>query len=117
MYVCMYQNVFLFNYIYIYIYIYVCICVCVLNHYDTHTHTHTHNYMCMFLYRCLCMCRICKCTSKKNLGKKLEYCEMGQHFLSFIAESETHVLYRCITHRVKYFKPLFLDILMIMAYR
>ncbi len=29
--------------------------------------------------------------------------------------SETHILYRFITHRIKYFKPLFLDILMIMA--
>ncbi len=28
-----------------------------------------------------------------------------------------HILYRFITHRVKYFKPLFLEILMIMAYR
>ncbi len=27
------------------------------------------------------------------------------------------ILYRFITHRVKYFKPLFLEILMIMAYR
>ncbi len=37
-------------------------------------------------------------------------------FLSLISESETHILYRFITH-VKYFKPLFLEILMIMAYR
>ncbi len=38
-------------------------------------------------------------------------------FLSLISESETHTLYRFITHRVKYFKPLFIAILMIMAYR
>ncbi len=35
--------------------------------------------------------------------------------LSLISESETHILYRFITHKVKYFKPLFLEILMIMA--
>ncbi len=33
-----------------------------------------------------------------------------------ISESETHILYRFITHRVQYFKPLFLTILMIMTY-
>ncbi len=49
--------------------------------------------------------------------KQLEYHEKGQYFLSLIIESETHILYRFITHRVKYFKPLFLEILMIMAYR
>ncbi len=49
--------------------------------------------------------------------KKLEYHEKGYYFLSLISESETHILYRCITHRVKYFKPLFLEILTIMAYR
>ncbi len=49
--------------------------------------------------------------------KTLEYHEKGQYFLSLVSESETHILYRFITHRVKYFKPLFLDILMIMAYR
>ncbi len=38
-------------------------------------------------------------------------------FLSLISESETHILYVFIIHRVKYFKPLFLEILMIMAYR
>ncbi len=48
--------------------------------------------------------------------KKLEYHENGQYFLSLISESETHILYR-VTYRVKYYKPLFLDILMIMAYR
>ncbi len=37
--------------------------------------------------------------------KKLEYNEKGQSFLSLISESETH---RFITHKVKYFKPLFL---------
>ncbi len=40
-----------------------------------------------------------------------------QSFLSLISESETHMLYRFITHRAKYFKPLFLEMLMIMAYR
>ncbi len=49
--------------------------------------------------------------------QKLEYHEKGQYFLSLISESETHILYRFITHRLKYFKPLFLEILMIMAYR
>ncbi len=49
--------------------------------------------------------------------KKFEYHEKGQYLLSLISESETHILYRFITHRGKYFKPLFLDILMIMAYR
>ncbi len=36
---------------------------------------------------------------------------------SLISESETRILYRFIAHRVKYFKPLFLEILMNMAYR
>ncbi len=49
--------------------------------------------------------------------KKNEYHEKGYYFLSLISESETHILYRFFTHRGKYFKPLFLDILMIMAYR
>ncbi len=49
--------------------------------------------------------------------KKLEYHEKGQYFLSLISESETHILYRFITHSVKYFKPLFLETLIIMAYR
>ncbi len=35
----------------------------------------------------------------------------------FCQGSETHILYRFITHRVQYFNSLFLDILMIMAYR
>lgn len=35
--------------------------------------------------------------------KKLEDCEKGQYFLSVISESETVILYRLITHRVKYF--------------
>ncbi len=38
-------------------------------------------------------------------------------FLSLISESETHILYRFFTHRVQYFKPLFLEMLMITAYR
>ncbi len=49
--------------------------------------------------------------------KKIEYHEKGQYFLSLISESETHILYRFITHRVKYFKPLFLEFFMIMASR
>ncbi len=48
--------------------------------------------------------------------KTFEYPEKGQYF-SLISESETHILYRFITYRVKYFKPLFLEIWMIMAYR
>ncbi len=47
------------------------------------------------------------------IGKILEYHEKGQGH----SESETHIFYRFITQRVKYFKTLFLDILMIMAYR
>ncbi len=50
-------------------------------------------------------------------SKKCEYHEKGQYFLSLISESETHILYRVITHIVKYFKLLFLEMLMIMAYR
>ncbi len=51
-------------------------------------------------------------TSKKlNIVKKVNI------FLSLISESETNILYRFITHRVKYFMPLFLEILMIVAYR
>ncbi len=38
-------------------------------------------------------------------------------FLSLISESEIHILYTLIARRVKYFKPLFLDMLMIVAYR
>ncbi len=38
-------------------------------------------------------------------------------FLSLISESETHMLYRFITHRVKYFKLLFIEIFILMAYR
>ncbi len=33
--------------------------------------------------------------------------------MSLISESEIHILYRFITHRVKYFKPLFLNILIL----
>ncbi len=47
--------------------------------------------------------------------KKIKYHEQGQYFLSLISESETHKLYSL--HRVKYFKPLFLEMLTIMAYR
>ncbi len=35
-------------------------------------------------------------------SKKIEYLEKGQYFVSFISESETHILYRFITHRLKY---------------
>ncbi len=49
--------------------------------------------------------------------KIFEYHEKGQYFLLLISESETHILYRFIAHRIKYFKPLFLEMLMIMAYR
>ncbi len=37
--------------------------------------------------------------------------------MSLISESETHILYIFITYRVKYCKLLFLEMLMIMAYR
>ncbi len=37
------------------------------------------------------------------------------YFLSLISESETHILYKFIKHRVKYYKPLFLEMLIIMA--
>ncbi len=37
--------------------------------------------------------------------------------MSLISESETHILYKFNTHRVKYFKPLFLEIWMSIAYR
>ncbi len=43
--------------------------------------------------------------------------EKGQYFLSLISESETIYVYRCITHKSEYVKPLFLEILTIMAYR
>ncbi len=49
--------------------------------------------------------------------KKNEYHEKGQYFLSLISESKTHILYIFITNKVKYFKRLFLEMLMIMAYR
>ncbi len=48
--------------------------------------------------------------------KKLEYHEKGHYFLSLISKSETHIFINSL-HRVKYFKPLFLEMLMIMAYR
>ncbi len=47
----------------------------------------------------------------------LKKMEKGQYFLSLISESETRILYRFSTHRVKYFNPLFIQILMVMAYR
>ncbi len=47
----------------------------------------------------------------------MKYHEKGQKIVSLVSESETHILFRFITIRVKYFKPLFLEIFMIMAYR
>ncbi len=57
------------------------------------------------------------CLIYRYIQKKNEYHEKGQYFSSLISESETHILYRFITHGVIYFKPLFLEMLMIMAYR
>ncbi len=37
--------------------------------------------------------------------KKVKYHEKGLYFLSLLSESETHILYKFITHRVKYVKP------------
>ncbi len=48
--------------------------------------------------------------------KKIEYHEKGQYFLSLISERKS-IYYIDSLHRVKYFKPLVLEILMIMAYR
>ncbi len=62
--------------------------------------------------QCVCVC-VCVCVYTGNLKKK----KKCQSFLSLISESETHILYRFITHRAKYFKPLFIEMLMIMAYR
>ncbi len=64
------------------------------------------NSILIVLFKCVCV--------QVHLTK-LEYHEKGQYFLSLISESETHILNRFITHRVKYFKPLFLEIFMIMA--
>ncbi len=75
---------------YIYIYIYIRVCVCIYIYIHIHTYIQVHI-------------------------KKLEYHVKGQYFLSLISESE--ILYRLITHRVKNFKPLFLEILTIMAGR
>ncbi len=41
--------------------------------------------------------RCCSCIYMVHL-KKCEYHEKGQYFLSLISESETHILYRFITH-------------------
>ncbi len=46
--------------------------------------------------------------------KKNEYHEKGQYFVSLISESET-TYYIDSLHRVKYVKPLFLEIVMFMA--
>jgi len=67
------------------------------------------------IYVCVHMCVLY--IYIRYIKKKIEYHEKGQHFLSLISESETHILYRFITHRVKYFKPLLLTFFMIMAYR
>ncbi len=59
-------------------------------------------------------------TNQRDTGtskKYIEYHEKGHNFLSLISESETHILYRFVTHRFKYFKPLFPEMLMIMADR
>ncbi len=45
----------------------------------------------------------------RYISKKKLYHEKGKYILSHISESETHILYRFITHRVTYFKPLFLN--------
>ncbi len=45
----------------------------------------------------------------RYISKKKLYHEKGKYILSHISESETHILYRFITHRVTYFKPLFLE--------
>ncbi len=50
-----------------------------------------------------------------GISKEIEYHGKGQYFLSLISESETYIFYRFITQRVKYFKHLFLEILMIMT--
>lgn len=47
--------------------------------------------------------------------KKLEYQRKGQYFLPFISEREQHLPE--MMSNVQYFKPLFVDILMITAYR
>ncbi len=51
---------------------------------------------------------------KKSLYAWVRVCVQVRKFsicqLSLISESETHILHRFITHRVKYFKPLFLEI-------
>ncbi len=51
--------------------------------------------------------------SKKEISKKSWKSRKRSIFLSLISESEIHILYRFITHRVKYFKPLFLNILIL----
>ncbi len=79
------------------------------------------NALHVYLALSVCVCAraracVCVCVCIQVHLKKIEYQEKGQYFVSLISESETQVLYRFITHRVKYFKPLFLEILMIMAY-
>ncbi len=72
---------------------------------------------CVIYWRAFSGCEyIQKYTGSLHL-KTFEYHEKGQYFFWLISESETHILYRFITHRVKYAKPLFLEIWMIMAYR
>ncbi len=48
--------------------------------------------------------------------KKIEYHEKGQYFCHSFQKVKP-IYYIDSLHRVKYFKPLFLEILMIMAYR
>jgi len=49
--------------------------------------------------------------------KKLEYGAKVHLFQQINLKGETNILYRLITCKVRYFKPLFVIILMIMAYR
>lgn len=48
---------------------------------------------------------------------KLNIVENVQYLLSVVSESETVILYKFMTHTVKYFNLLFLVILMILAHR
>ncbi len=79
--------------------LYCCWC-CLFVDFFAYVHTHMHVYVHVQVHL-----------------KKIEYLEKGQYFLSLISESETHILYRFITHWVKYVKPLFLEMFMVMAYR
>ncbi len=68
----------------------------------------------MYIYVCMYVCMsiylsICTYVYLQVHLKKIEYHEKGQYFLALILQSETHIVYRFIMHRVKYFKPLFLE--------